>query len=368
MIDETLVQYPLLFQDNRIERFYIGGKLLNEWRKAGAAVDSHMCEELLVTSIGAISKGKEDGFAVSRTTEERGGLLLSDIIREYPEEVLGKEFHYYNPNHLTVLARVGDTKVRLVMQCHPKREDAQKYFQMHMGKSEAWYIAGTRMVEGEQLCVYAGFKPHVTRQLWEDLIERQDIPLMLDCLHQIPVRQGQTILIPAGMAHCVGPGCLFLEYHECNDVTIRVERNINQMTLSDEEMFCGLSTGDGLSLFDYTTYTREQIAGKVVMKERIIEKHEQYTVTDLINETDNDSFGIQLVEINGVYALPEFGGHRILIPVEHDLILRAGDQGLLLAQGHGALIPAACKDLKLEGKACKVTIGIPFISKKEEEL
>ena len=61
MIDRTLVQYPLLFQDNRIERFYIGGKLLERWRKAKAEEDSHMCEELLVTSIGAISKGKGEG-------------------------------------------------------------------------------------------------------------------------------------------------------------------------------------------------------------------------------------------------------------------------------------------------------------------
>ncbi|WP_024296254.1 class I mannose-6-phosphate isomerase [Lacrimispora indolis] len=364
MIDETQVQQPLLFQDNRIERFYIGGKLLNEWRKAEAGEDTHMCEELLVTSIGAISKGKEEGFAVSRTIEEQGALLLSDIIREYPEEVLGKRFHKYNPSQLTVLARAGDTKVRLVMQCHPKREDARRFFQMHMGKSEAWYIAGTREEE-HNLCVYAGFKPHVTRQLWADLIEKQDVPKMLDCLHQIPVRRGQTILIPAGMVHCVGPGCLFLEYHECNDVTVRVERNINQMTLSDEEMFCGLSTDDGLSLFDYTTYTDEQIVHKVIMKERIIEKQEQYIITDLINESDNDSFGIQLAELNGTYVLPEFDGHRILIPVEHDLILREGDKAFRLVQGHAALIPAACKDLRLEGKGCKVTIGIPFISEKE---
>lgn len=366
MIDETLVQYPLLFQDNRIERFYIGGKLLNEWRKAEASGDSHMCEELLVTSIGAISKGKGENFAVSRTTEEQGALLLSEIIKQYPEQVLGKRFHQYNPYHLTVLARVGDTKVRLVMQCHPRREDARRFFGMHMGKSEAWYIAGTREVEGETLCVNAGFRPHVTKDLWRELIERQDIDGMLGCLHQIPVQKGQTILIPAGMPHCVGPGCLFLEYHECNDVTIRVERNINQMTLSDEEMYCGLSAEDALSLFDYTTYTSEGIADKVVMKERLLDKREEYAVSDVISQTDNDSFGIQLVRINGTYVLPEFDGHRVVIPVENDLRLRAGDKTFELVQGHAALIPAACRGLRLEGEHCKVTIGIPFISEKEE--
>ena len=33
MIDQALTQMPLLFQDNRITRFYIGGKLMHEWRK-----------------------------------------------------------------------------------------------------------------------------------------------------------------------------------------------------------------------------------------------------------------------------------------------------------------------------------------------
>lgn len=32
MIDGTLVQYPQLHTDNRIERFYIGRRMLNEWR------------------------------------------------------------------------------------------------------------------------------------------------------------------------------------------------------------------------------------------------------------------------------------------------------------------------------------------------
>lgn len=365
MIDRTLVQYPLLFQDNRIERFYIGGRLLNQWRKMETAEDSHMCEELLATSIGAISKGKGEGFAVSRVVEEQGGALLSDIIRSCPEEVLGKKFHQYNPNQLTVLARAGDTKVRLVMQCHPRRKDAQKYFKMHMGKCEAWYIAETREMKDETVCVYAGFKPHVTKTLWKTLIDRQDILQMLGCLHQIPVEKGQVILIPAGMPHCVGPGCLFLEFHECNDVTIRVEKNINQMTISDSEMFCGLDMKEGLELFDYSTYTKDEIAKKVIMKARTAEVAKEYTVTDFIDQADNDSFGMQLVTINGSYHLPDFDGHRILVPVEQDLTMEAGGRRFHLVQGHAALIPAACKGLKLTGEYCKVTIGIPFVSKEE---
>ena len=365
MMDRNWVRFPLMFQNNRITRFYVGGKVLNEWRRMEEVEDSHQCEELLVTSIGAISKGQKEGFAVSRTLESQGSTLLSDLLRAYPEEILGKEFHEYNPNHLSVLARVGDTKVRLVLQCHPKRQDAKKYFGMPMGKTEAWYMARIREIPGEEACVYAGFKRHVTKALWRRLYEAQDVDAMVNCLHKLPVKQGQTVLIPAGMPHCVGPGCLFLEYHECNDITVRVEKNINGMTISDEEMFYGLSLEEGLGLFDFTTYTEEEIRQRIMMKEHPAQQEEQYELLHIIRKEDNDSFGMDLLKLHGMYRLPDKEYHRVIVAVENDLTIKVGDREECLIQGHGALIPACCKNVELIGADCQVTIGIPFLEGKE---
>lgn len=367
MIEKEITKFPLLFKDNRIQRFYIGGKLMHEWRKMKPCEDSNQCEELLVSSIGAISKGEKEGYAVSKTIDEQGNYLLSEIIKAYPNEVLGSKFHEYNPNHLSVLARVGDTICRLVMQCHPTREDARKFFNMPLGKTEAWYMARTRDIEGKQTCVYAGFKKHVTKEYWHELFIKQDIDEMVNCLHQIPVKEGQTVLIPAGMPHCVGPGCLFLEYHECNDITVRVEKSINGLNISDEEMFYGLSVEDGLSMFDYTTYSEEEIVDKIIMKERVLKEDGQYKISNLIDESENDSFGIQLIELNGVCELGEFDGHRVLVAVDNDVQLKVSEKEFTLVQGHAALIPAACKHLQLKGTNCKVTIGIPYIPRKEGE-
>lgn len=365
-MNKEITKYPLLFQDNRIQRFYIGGKLMNEWRKMEAAEDTNQCEELLCTSIGAISKGKPDGYGISKTIEEQGEYLLSDIIKAYPEEVLGKEFHEYNPNQLSVLARVGDTTVRLVFQCHLRREDAKKYFNMPMGKTEAWYIARTREVPGKDICVYAGFKKDVTKEHFKELFDKQDVDGMVNCLHKIPVKEGQTILIPAGMPHCVGPGCLFLEYHECNDVTIRVERNINGMTLSDEEMFNGLKAEEGMNLFDFTTYDEKEIQDRVVMNGKSIDSDQEYEVIQLIDEKANDSFGIQLLKINGSYSLPAMDLHRVLVAVDQDVTLQANGKEFTLVQGHAALVPANCKDLVIKGNNCQCTLGIPYLQGKEE--
>lgn len=366
-MDKKLASLPLLFEDDRITRFYIGGKLMNRWRRMEEAEDSHQCEELLVTSIGAIVKGEKEGYAVSRTVASQGSVLLSRLLEEYPEEILGEEFHRYNPGQLSVLARAGDTTVRLVMQCHPGREDARRYFGMPMGKTEAWYIAGTREIPGEETCVYAGFKEHVTKELWRELFERQDTKAMLECLHRLPVKKGQTILIPAGMPHCVGPGCLFLEFHECNDVTIRVEKEINGMTVSETEMFNGLKAGDGMELFDYRTYSEEAIRKRVLMQERKIQKNEEYEWYRVIGPQENDSFGIDLLKLHGVCRLQKASYHRVLVAVEGDALLRSAGEEYRLVRGHGALVPAACEDLELSGEGCDIAVGIPFMSEQGKE-
>lgn len=362
---KELIQSPLLFQDNRIKRFYLGGSVMNEWRRMPKAEDSNQCEELLVTSMGAISKGEASGFGVSRTIPEQGGILLSELIQEYPDEILGREFQKYNPNQLSVLARAGDTKVRLVMQCHPRKADAQKYFHMPMGKTEAWYIARVREAEGEPACVRAGFKEGVTRAQWKELIEKQDIDGMLACLHTIEVKQGDTVLIPAGTPHCAGPNCLFVEFHECNDITVRTEKSINGMTISEEEMFYGLPLEEALNLFDYTTYSEAEVREKLGMRPKEKEKGGEYSLCEMIGPENNDSFGIDVLDLNGSYHFPKKPYHRVLVAVEHDVVLKSNGKEELLVQGHGALIPACCEGVIAEGQGSNVAIGIPFIDGKE---
>ncbi|HHY42059.1 MAG TPA: hypothetical protein GX514_04320 [Thermoanaerobacterales bacterium] len=350
---------PILLDDNRITRPYIGGKLLNEWRRMEPTKDSHNCEELLVTSIGAISVGHESGYGVSKTIPSQGSISLKDIIASDPDGILGEKYNKRNPNHLSVLARAGDTIVRLVLQCHPREEDAKKYFNSVCGKTEAWYIVRTREVKDQDNCIYAGFKKHVTKELWQSLCEKQDVKEMVNCLHKLHVKEGDIILIPAGMPHAVGPGCLFLEIHECNDITIRVERNINGVVLTDEEMFNGLSLHEAMGLFDYTTYTLEEIKQKIIMKEKKVIVQNESKLTQMIDYSDTTAFGMQIVDIKGEFTLTKFEGHRLLVPINGDVKLEWSEGSIDLIQGHGALIPAQCSDLKLIAPDAKVMIGLP---------
>ena len=349
---------PLIFDHNRITRSYIGGKLLNEWRRMEKVEDSHHCEELLVTSIGAISDEKPEGYAISKTVD---GTSLQDIINENPNGVLGNKYHEINPNNLSVLARAGDTIVRLVMQCHPKQEDALKFFNENQGKAEAWYITRTREV-GEDNCVYAGFKKHVTKELWKTLIQQQDISGMLYCLHKHLIKEGDVVLIPAGMPHAVGPGCIFTEIHECSDITIRVEKNVNGVILSEEEMFNGLTEDTALELFDYTTYTIDEIAKVCIMKERnerIFGESKIVTVIDLEN---TDAFRMELLYIKDKIPLDSFDGHRVLIPVENSVCIISNGKEYEVSQGWGCLLPAEIGNIIIKSNNTnfsKVVMGYP---------
>lgn len=359
-VPSWLANVPLLFKENRIDRFYIGGSGLAAWRHAAPEPDGHHCEELLVSSIGAIVTGKPAGYAVSVTIDEQGALPLDKIIQAYPDEVLGTSFQEYNPGQLSVLARAGDTTVRLPMQCHPTKADARRYFDMPMGKTEAWYIARTRE-DCDDPCVYVGFRPHVTRELFERLFMEQDIEGMLGCLHRISVRQGDVVLVPAGMPHCVGPGCLFVEFHECNDMTIRVEREVNGLVLADEELFGGLDVEHGLGLFDYTTYTEDEVRRRCVMDPKQLDSSEGGERFSCIGPEQGEGFELEVVNVHGLYGLPRFDGHRVLVALEGDVELEAASGTYRLGQGYGACVPAACKELVLKGGSARIGIGVPRI-------
>ena len=93
-----------------------------------------------------------------------------------------------------VLIKLLDAGERLGIQVHPTKEYARRIFDSSYGKTECWHILRTREGMDEPACVYLGFKEHVTRELWKDLFDRQDVQGMLDAMHRIEVKPGDTVL------------------------------------------------------------------------------------------------------------------------------------------------------------------------------
>lgn len=265
-----LAKIPHVLELNRIKRAYTGGKLLDEWQRLEHAEDGNMSEEFLISTVEVPNENKIPEEGLSRTILPDGeSVTLASLIKRDYEGFLGEK--YANEKDVRVSARVGDTTVRHVLQCHPDTAFARKYLEFPNGKSEAWYIVKTRSINGSTPYLYAGFKKGVTKEKWTELFNKQDIEGMLECMHKIPVHEGGMYFVEAGTPHCMGPGNLFCEIHEPCDYTFRVEKYyLPNRTFSDFEMNYGLGNELLMDAFHYDTYTYDEMVKKCVLSESVL--------------------------------------------------------------------------------------------------
>jgi mannose-6-phosphate isomerase len=348
---------------NRVERFYTGGKLLDEWQGIFPARDSRQSEEFLVSTIEYAGTGTPPENGISRAELADGGLAnLRGIIASDPEAFLGKRYAEPCRGHSGVQARAGDSTSRLIIQCHPDDARAQKWYNAPFGKTEAWYIAGAREVAGCQAHVYCGFKKGITREKWEALFEKQDVEGMLNLLHRFDVEKGCCALVKAGTPHAIGKGCLFVELHEPCDITLRMERDFNGARLSDEHIHFGAGFDAMFGCYDYTGYEREEVLETMFKNPRpeYAAGNSGGTVYSLIDYEDTRCFQMKKIEVNGRFTLPDFDGHFVLVTLEGAFVFMSGSDGRLeVPQGRGVFVPASCKNLCAEGKGALLA-GYPF--------
>jgi len=347
---------------NRVERLYTGGKLLDRWQGLSEGTDGHRSEELLVTTteyIGHSENVAERGL--SRTKLDDGSYMtLKDMIRLDEAAFLGKRYAGKTNGQAGVLARVGDSTVRLVIQVHPDRNGALKYLNFPSGKTEVWFILDSRRINGEHPYVYAGFQPSLTRQKWRGLFETQDIEGLLSCLHKIQVAPGDAILIEAGMPHAIGGGCLFLELHEACDYTIRLEKTYLGVSLTDEQLHYGIGFDAMFDLFRYETYTPDAIHRKVIMPRLLRASRPGGTLTRIVSYDATDRFAVDVLALSGSFELPHFDGHYIAITARGDTELRAPAGTVKVPQGRGVFVPANVREITAVGDG-ELVIAYPFI-------
>ena len=251
---------------NRVWRPFVGGKLLDEFQGAATGVDGHYPEEWVCSTVSA-----KDGTGLSRL--EDGRTL---------KEVIGRD--------LDVLVKVLDSCTRLMIQVHPDRERAMRYFNSPFGKTEAWYILDTRKVNGEDPYVLLGFQEGITREKWMELYEKQDVEGMIKAMHKIPVKKGDTFFIPGGVPHAMGTGVFFAEIQEPTDITFRTERiSPDGKTLPEEDLHQGVGFDAMFSCFDYDGRSLED----TLKKFRLAPGEDGRIIT----EEQTPFFSMQLVEV-----------------------------------------------------------------------
>lgn len=114
-----------------------------------------------------------------------------------------------------LLIKLLDANQPLSVQVHPDDDYAATHEDGELGKTEMWYILEAQ--PGARL-IY-GLKPGVTPESFRQSLEAGHLEL---CLHELPVKPGDAVFIPAGSVHAIMDGILLAEIQQNSDTTYRV--------------------------------------------------------------------------------------------------------------------------------------------------
>jgi mannose-6-phosphate isomerase len=144
------------------------------------------------------------------------GRTVAELAGEYGEQLLGRGVFEAYGSRFPLLVKLLDCADWLSVQVHPDDEQARRLVGPgEFGKSEAWHF-----IEAEPgATIYAGVKPGTSEEELEAAIREGRV---LEVAERLEVKAGETVYIPAGTLHALGPGLLLYEVQQSSDTTYRV--------------------------------------------------------------------------------------------------------------------------------------------------
>jgi len=172
------------------------------------------------------------------------GVLLRDAISAAPERWLGPAHVDRYGADPAILVKLLDAGERLPVHVHPDRRFATAHLASPYGKTEAWVI----LEAAPDAVVYLGFsRPVSVAELTGWVLERR-FDELLAATNRVPVRAGDSVLVPAGLPHAIGPGVLLVEVQEATDFSVLLEAS--RFALDEASAFAGLPRELALSCVD----------------------------------------------------------------------------------------------------------------------
>lgn len=328
--------------ETRVWRTYCGGAALDRWH-GREGVNGQFPEDWAASTTRASNPGREDIVeGISRVISLEGEPYLTDVIAEDPEAFFGKAHLRAFGARAGFLVKLIDAGERLTIQVHPDKRYAREILHSDYGKTESWYILGGNAPDAEP-CIYMGFKPGVTREIWKDLFERQDIPGMLGCLHRIPVKAGDCFFISAGVPHAIGEGCFLAEVQEPTDYTMRTELvTPGGLRIHENQCHQGVGYEKMLDCFHYDGEDFDATIAHWQSKPRRVLSAEDGHIDSLIDERQTELFSMRRIEVTGELPLPQAGRMNIVMVLGGRGEVRAAGGAMPLEKGDVLVMRADC--------------------------
>ena len=144
------------------------------------------------------------------------GQTLAAAAQQLGADLLGAEVVRRTGQRFPLLIKILDCNDWLSVQVHPNDEQArQMEGPDQFGKTEAWHIL--EAADGAQLI--AGVKDGTTAQALAAAIRNGSI---IDHAQYHTAHTGDTVYMPAGTLHALGPGFLVYEVQETSNLTYRI--------------------------------------------------------------------------------------------------------------------------------------------------
>ncbi len=144
------------------------------------------------------------------------GYTLAEVAQQFGKDLLGEVPYQRTGNRFPVLIKLLDCAQWLSLQVHPNDNQARLLEgPEHYGKTEAWHIIDS----ARDAQLIAGIKPGTTSEILTDAIRKGTV---LDWVQYHAVHEGDSIFMPPGTLHALGPGLLLYEVQQTSDLTYRV--------------------------------------------------------------------------------------------------------------------------------------------------
>ena len=144
------------------------------------------------------------------------GKTLGDVSAEFGEALLGTKPLARTGTRFPLLIKLLDCAQWLSVQVHPDDKLAVELEGPNrFGKTEAWHVLDAE----PDAKLVAGLKPNTPPDLLADSIRNGTVT---DHLQYKNVVQSETVFMPAGTIHALGPGLLIYEVQQTSDWTYRV--------------------------------------------------------------------------------------------------------------------------------------------------
>ena len=277
------------------------------------------------------------------------GLTLEALCARFPRELLGSVPLERSHARFPLLTKFIDAEQPLSVQVHPNDEQAQELEGQPNGKTEAWHILAAK----DGAWIIHGLEGHVDAQ---ELRRRLEAGTADDLLHKIAVKPGDTVFMPAGTIHAIGPGVLLHEVQQTSAVTYRLYDWNRQAQGSKRE----LHLDRGLSVSSLKP------SASALVKTLAWHQGEAAEVTMLLA---TEYFSVKRLELRGTISLDtrDRSFHILTALSGVVTLLNAGEAPAGLKAGESLLVPAAVGGYDLVSEEGAVVL-VEYVADIEAEI